>query len=212
VNAKPKEWFSKKFDEQLGFLQTSCRLYDQGAEAEALRIALSLRVLFHNTGSSTSLMTHLGLNSVMVVSTKLGAMPLGDHTAFFKIELSLNSPTPVRAIPKLGNEFIPTPLPDWWEKETVFSSAKSTYTRKHLVWAAANQDGGAHVDSNLKTFYTELAAGTLSIGIDGKNLKYSGSAPFDQTQTQYAENIHLAMIRQFGHEVLAAAKHFQWAN
>jgi hypothetical protein len=44
----------------LGFLARSCIAYDQGHLEEALRMAVSLRVMFHDTQSSTSLLRHLG--------------------------------------------------------------------------------------------------------------------------------------------------------
>jgi len=50
----------KKLEEQVQFIRRSCNAYDQGAEEEALRIATSLRVIFHQTGASTSLITNLG--------------------------------------------------------------------------------------------------------------------------------------------------------
>lgn len=51
---------TKKLEEQLQFVRRSCDAYDQGAEEESLRIATSLRVVFHQTGASTSLITHRG--------------------------------------------------------------------------------------------------------------------------------------------------------
>src|SRR5258708_20179180 len=39
--------FAKKFEEQLQFIRRSAEAFDQGSEQEALRIATSLRVIFH---------------------------------------------------------------------------------------------------------------------------------------------------------------------
>jgi hypothetical protein len=54
-----KQWFKDQLTKQLGFLRRSCESYDQGYKDEAIRIATVLRVLFHDTGRSTSLLTHL---------------------------------------------------------------------------------------------------------------------------------------------------------
>ena len=56
---------------QLGFIQTSCNSYDDGAHDEAVRIAVALRVLFHqNPPKSHSLINQLSLRaSVKILST-----------------------------------------------------------------------------------------------------------------------------------------------
>jgi len=54
---------------QLGFLKRSCEDFDAGQHDEGLRIAVSLRVLFHDTSASTSLLTHLGIRTTVKVLT-----------------------------------------------------------------------------------------------------------------------------------------------
>jgi hypothetical protein len=79
-----------------------------------------------------------------------------------------------------------------------------------LVLSAAEKDGGAHVDAELEPFYEDLASGMMSLGLDASDLTYNGPAPFDQSKAHYPANLHLAMIRQFGHEVQMAARHYDW--
>jgi hypothetical protein len=50
---------------QIGYLKRSCLLYDAGHEDEAQRIAVTLRVLLHDTGASKSLLGQLGAKSVL---------------------------------------------------------------------------------------------------------------------------------------------------
>jgi hypothetical protein len=65
-----KRDFSAQLGRQIGFLERSCLAYGSGHQEEALRIAVSLRVLFHDTQSSVSLLTHLGVKaSARVLST-----------------------------------------------------------------------------------------------------------------------------------------------
>jgi hypothetical protein len=45
--------------EQLDFLITSCDLYDRGKLSEAKRIAATIRILFHDTKHSRSLLGQL---------------------------------------------------------------------------------------------------------------------------------------------------------
>lgn len=61
---------SEQLRRQLKFIDASCRAYDAGEIEEALRIAVSLRVIFHDTTNSTSLLTHLGKKqSISLIST-----------------------------------------------------------------------------------------------------------------------------------------------
>jgi hypothetical protein len=58
----------KQLQQQLGFIERSAILFDEGRREEALRIATALRVIFHHTSHSTSLLRHLKAKKVMVRS------------------------------------------------------------------------------------------------------------------------------------------------
>lgn len=47
------------------FLRRSCGSYDDGFEGEACRLAVTLRVLLHNTRQSTALLTQAGMLTEM---------------------------------------------------------------------------------------------------------------------------------------------------
>ena len=65
-------------------------------------------------------------------------------------------------------------------------------SRKDIILAAANQDGGAHVDASPNQITQELIRGVGRFGISvGKKLK----------KTEL-ENHHFPLIRQFSYEVL----------
>lgn len=200
--------FVRNFKEQLEFIAASCSNYDLGRESEAKRVAHALRIVFHQSPKSTSLARHLNMEAFEVLSSPPRAF--AEYTAFVKLEVNLASQTPVRAIPMLGDSFQPLPLFSWWNAETVFSDGTRKYTRRQLVLAASNKDGGSHVDTNLEPFYAELASGVRIMGLDGRDLQYAGDAPFNRREIQNPQNVHLAMIRQFGHEVLVTAKHYDW--
>jgi hypothetical protein len=59
--------FREKLREQLSSIANSCAAYDAGHRSEAVRIGTSLRVLLHDTGKSTSLLTHLGAKQVPIL-------------------------------------------------------------------------------------------------------------------------------------------------
>ncbi len=55
---------------QIGFMQRSADMYDNGYDDESIRIATAIRVLVHDTRSSTSLFTMLGVKaSLTLLST-----------------------------------------------------------------------------------------------------------------------------------------------
>jgi hypothetical protein len=201
-----KSRLSHKLREQLEFLARSCDAFDKGLEDEALRIATSLRVIFHQTTQSTSLLAHVGLADSQMLSSSRG---LGDYTDFVRYRLSLDSPTPVWALPMLGTAFYKVSVNRWWKHEPVFVHEGEPHPRRLIILSAANKDGGAHVDKDLEDYYEALCGGKFALGITG-NFKFVGPEPYPQGVTQYAPNAHLALLRQFGHETLASAKQFRW--
>jgi hypothetical protein len=199
-----------RYEERLGshirFLRTSSATFDSGHEDEALRLATSMRVIFHDTQQSTSLLSLLNLKGTKMLSSSRGH---GDWQDYLAHELNLESSRPVVMKPLLGNAFAEIPLADWWEGESIFVHHGKPYTREKIVLSLANKDGGAHVDPKLEAYYRVLCAGEYALGITG-NLTYAGPPPFPQGVTIYPDNAHLALARQFAHETLASQRHFGW--
>jgi len=48
-------------------------------------------------------------------------------------------------------------FPDWWNKIVIIDSLKTKFSRRDLVLALANKDGGAHVDPALDESYNNLS-------------------------------------------------------
>lgn len=207
--------FEEKLREQLGFVQRSCAHFDEGHEEEAVRLATTLRVLFHDAqrrdgrASSTSLLTHLSMDDTTMLTTP--RTNFADWRDFLSVRIDLSSKYPTTLIPRLEDQFQPIPFLEWWSGQAVMEVDGQAITRKKLILAAANQDGGAHIDATLQRFYQELAAGQYSLGITG-NLTCNGVPPFEQGATLYPPNGHLALLRQFAHEALATANHLSWAK
>jgi hypothetical protein len=206
ITAHKRARLLKKLQEQLRFVENSCRAFDVGAEEEAIRIATSLRVIFHNTQMSTSIFAYLNMNSGKVLSSSRGH---GDFKDYLQYKIHYISTEPMKCIPMLGTHFRELPFQDWWENEPVFIHGGKQYFRKTIVLSAANKDGGAHVDDELETYYEVLSAGEYALGITA-DFQFQGPAPFEQGVTHYAKNAHLALLRQFAHETLFSAKHFSW--
>lgn len=206
--------FRTELLKQLGFLERTARLFDDGHEDEGVRLAAVMRVLFHDTfhpktgkPNSISLLTHLAMREgCTMLATP--ATDLADWRDFLAVKIDLNSPTPSSLIPRLDLKLVEVPFSTWWDADSV--KAKASVSRRRLVTNAANKDGGAHVDRKLERFYEELMHANWSLGITG-NLTYNGPPPFEQGVTQYPKNAHLALLRQFTYEVLATAAHFGWS-
>src|SRR5665213_2469278 len=109
--------FIEKFEEQLRFLARSSILFDQGHEDEAIRLATSLRVIFNDTKSSISLLTHLGFKHENMLSSSRGHGDLKDYLAHV---INLSSPQPVTMKPLLGDVFVQLSMENWWNNEPVF--------------------------------------------------------------------------------------------
>ena len=196
----------QKLGEQLRFISRSSEAFDKGAEEEAIRIAVSLRVIFHDTRNCVSILKHLELKDQKVLSSASGH---GNWQDYLGHKLDLKSPTPMTMVPLLKAKFSEVSLGDWWENESVFRHNGEKFSRRKIILSVAEKDGGAHVDRRLEAYYEILCAGEYALRIIG-NLEYPGKPPFPQGVTQYATNAHLALIRQFAHETLASAKYFKW--
>jgi len=111
-----KDRLRYKLREQIRFIERSCKTFDQGEEDEAIRLATTLRILFHDTSKSTSLLKLLSLKNNGILSSNRGH---GDWQDYLKIELDFESSEPVKMRPILGTKFHKTSIANWWQKESV---------------------------------------------------------------------------------------------
>ena len=65
--------FKAQLRRQLQFLKASSAAFDAGFHDEAVRIATVVRLLVHQTKSSTSLLKHLNATTINLLSTREGA-------------------------------------------------------------------------------------------------------------------------------------------
>lgn len=186
--------FKAHLAKQIGFLERSCASFDAGFHDEAIRIATIIRVLIHQTKSSTSLLKHLNATNIKLLSTCKEA---GPRTLILMgmgiVGISSNGTTTYK--PNLGDIPFTTSMPvnQWWDA-VVFVSGPTRLSRRKIALAAANQDGGAHVDHALDTTYEKLTtpgfAGTV----------FHGSR--DALKVDALEGSHLVSLRQMGYELL----------
>jgi hypothetical protein len=192
--------FKKRLDDHLNFMKASMIAYDDGFEEEALRLSNSLRIILHDTSTSTSILKHLGIkNSFFFISTSECYVPCNVMPYMGLIGMSVKSNsengTSGAYIPScnLGSE-IPNKwlsFNDWWN-EIVIDDKQNIFTRKDIVINVCNTDGGAHVDSKLNEEYSKLIEdNSLGWEIGDENIR----KPLDK-------NPAFASIRQIAEEFI----------
>jgi hypothetical protein len=194
--------FQSQLRRQLEFIKNSCDLYDDGRHDEAIRIATSLRVLFHDTRSSTSLLRHLSKQCITLLSCSHNVPPSKTSpTAVVKWQGTAGLDD-LHAVPCL--ETAPSKrllqANEWWT-ETVLYSGSLKMSRGDLILDAANKDGGAHVDSELAPRYNEVIRG-FGVGITFRFDDEPTNDPIREPLFSPLRGLHFASLRHFGYEVL----------
>jgi hypothetical protein len=186
--AQKHEALRRHFAEQLGFIRTSMKAYDDGQQVEAKRIAVILRTLLHDTatspvptpttpkrGSSHALLVQLGWRDQWQWADTAGALnergllsisnlaPLHLGSDFAKLgqfnqrphAMLENMRTAGIILPREPGYFIS--FEEWWTMPVIRDKDLERFSRKDLVLAVANTDGGAHVDPGLNDAYYRLS-------------------------------------------------------
>ena len=178
-------------DDHLAFLRSSADAFDSGFGGEVKRLAVSLRVLLHDTKASHSLLGQLSRLGDKLISTTIPVQPgnVATHDGLIMTAMSRKGSTyfaPLdRAVLTRWLSF-----DQWWNEIVFVDDQKATLTRRELVLAVANQDGGAHVDPELSDRYARLSR--------HNSLGWVSTNP----NVPPTPNPERAAIRQIAHEVL----------
>jgi hypothetical protein len=165
---RPPEELCEQLREQYGFLRRSADAYDSGFEGEAARLAVTLRVLLHDGGSSRSLLGQLQVKDTLrFEDTALHPSPTLVQKAGL-VMIQFTTRTEVRHVAPLGDLpplriHPPLPFEPWWTGRVIEGSQGRIYSRRDLVLTMANQDGGAHVDPDLDADYAALRRDSLGV-------------------------------------------------
>lgn len=199
----------EKYDEFLELLSVLCNSYDSlDKEVLALPISTAIRILVHDTEKSTSLLKHLRKKDVNFFSTNHITKNEAIHLGLVRrVNVGVNNGVggEARYWPLCNEKYFPMPssktsIPflEWWEIEVIFSSPSSSLTRKELVLAVANKDGGAHFDSKVQKKYDDFrhswSGGSTLVGIKSGIKRGYDNIPI------------YPAIRQIGHELLCTLK------
>jgi hypothetical protein len=200
MSAKRKrttEELERLLGEQLSFLEGSAAAFDAGFEGEAKRLAVAIRVLLHNTPQSHALLVQLGGVPSTFVDTAADDAP-GNLVAFGGLVSVHVNPGPARYLAMLDDapQRKSVPFDKWWNDSVFRDGQGESLSRRNLVLAAANQDGGAHVDPSLNETYAQLSLdnsmGLMTVGPDGDQVPMPGPEG--------------AALRQIAHELLCTLR------
>jgi hypothetical protein len=149
-----------KLREQMGFLRTSlCEFYG-GNFSESVRIATTIRVLVHETGSSTPLLVHAMPNGLELPILDQ-ARGEGEYEEILGFAVGVRmGPSLAPAVDLGSSNYSLSSVGSWWNR-TVFTfpsrfGTQLRYRRKQVVLNLANKESGAHVDENEDPDYRRL--------------------------------------------------------
>lgn len=163
---RTKDELFSELQTQIRFLQNECEQYDSGYLEYSKRIALTLRILLHNTRCSNSLLHQIESTFVyncpdfIDISTTHGSLSGEGNTDFvrssmcaYELNHDIDSPpvlTPKPIIFRANERYPRRAFKTWWEDLHITLINKNLFlSRKDVVTLVADQDGGAHVDSEV---------------------------------------------------------------
>ena len=191
--------------EQITFMLKSTESYDNGFEGEARRLAVSIRILVHDTSQSKSLLGQLGKKNIVFLDTANRFDPnnlLASNCLTMMRYRFENGKSEGRYVAPLDNlpptrVNIKIPFEIWWSRNIIYKDInKNVFTRKDLVLNVANTDGGAHVDPKLDEAYAQFSRFNT---LGWKVFKNGIAENFENTPV-------LPSIRQIAYELLRTLK------
>ena len=190
----------KHLKEQCEFLARSAKAFDEGSTSEGKRLAISIRVLVHDTTSSVSLVKQVGRKETMgFYDTSIDYNPRNLAPVSGLVMMGLGpkgggwiAPLDKLSAPRLRPKVL---FDQWWNKIVFPIDRETLLTRKDLVLAVAHKDGGAHVDPHLDKRYAEISR------YDSMGWKF-----YVNGVEQDFRNPILVSLRQIAHEMMKSLK------
>lgn len=145
---------------QIRFIGKSSREYDLGDADEAANIANHICMIVHDTGMSKSILNQLDKKDIPFYDSAFARHrnDVGSYQGLVVMEMSSN--------PRWG--WVPLvfsgdgpdkswkPFDEWWNAVILDDRHGVEFSRRDIVLAVRNQDGGAHVDPELDEPYVKM--------------------------------------------------------
>ena len=144
----------------MSFLHASLSAFYTGNFAEAVRIAVILRVLVHESRTSKPLLVQAMTNGLeLPILGNIADRPTENQIASFALGVRMG-PSIAPAIDLVSANYELNTVGVWWN-QTVFTfrsrfAGQLVYRRKRIVLILANTEGGAHVDEHQNPDYARL--------------------------------------------------------
>ncbi|WP_277962674.1 SEC-C domain-containing protein [Pseudomonas sp. RIT-To-2] len=205
-HTQSKHELRRHLDDQLYFIDASCKAYDQGYTGEAKRIATAIRTLVKDARQSVSLLKQLGMKDTFYDSS-LPPLP-GFSNGYNGLVGKRIASDGVTYVPLLDSELhsepVFVPFEQWWSAPVIQDWQRDrTMSRRDLVLSMTEQDGGAHVDPHLDGLYADLSR---------RNMLGDMSSS-DFVTLQPLQGAERAAVRQIGHEILRTLqKNYRQSN
>lgn len=231
---RPDGDLEKQFERILKFMHRSCDLFDAGDEDEAIRLALEMRKLLYDRGSSKSLLGQLGIKDKMMfvdsalypsrwrevidkmakeqgrVAMKSTVLSLSDvrpnSNGVGEFRAPLSEPYFYPGDPFSASCVVAQPFEGWWTTGVVEASSGRSFSRANLVMIIADQENGAHVDPELDGDFQDLCVDTLGIGA----LWNTGDPSEDLINVpDVTKSLPYSAVRQIAWEVMTSIERWQ---
>jgi hypothetical protein len=193
--------FKEHLHDSIGFLNLSCESFDSGFLGEAKRLATTIRVLLHDTQKSQSLLGLLGVKDIIKYTTTAiidNQMNSAGHVGLVGFRLGSGGPAywaPLDKGPPSRYNRPTCTFEAWWTEQVINDRSGGVFTRRDLILALVNKEGGAHVDPQLDEPYAALKSGK-SLGFQVSN----------GITSHPISDVQLHSVRQIAYELLHTFK------
>lgn len=206
----PKEAYDQ-LEECIESLIIDAREYDNGNFKMIKRASTTIRILFHDTNMSKSLINQIdkkkNINMKSLIQYPIKEVLFyGNHITnarFEKPELISSGYYDTFLFRPVNKITYKLSFEDWWNG-TIFLMNDYNLTRKKLITIVANQDGGAHFDPKIDNNYNHLINGNTGFSLqpgDFNHLFLGGSSKFNSQPVKF-KDLHLALLREVVHETI----------
>jgi len=180
--------------EQLKLLQINCNLYDAGNEIVGKSISTILRILFHESRSSKSLLVQLGIRDISWLNTSHGLHLDNQISECSLLTLQMKAGSGGKYLPKClcpekTSEYNYKIFPSWYNMPVILDEKHQVFTRREIILYVADTDGGAHIDGELDEKYREIIKPNYLGWKYGEGMEFQGK-------------VELICMRQIAYEVL----------
>jgi hypothetical protein len=200
-----------RLDDHVRRMKSAGVQFDQGELVTAREMAVHVRALIHHTVTSHALINELGLQSKLtwvdtagvahprnlapVACLTLMKIGTGPHShGTYVPKKDLYPPVPIRT--RDGGRIdrgSRIPFDHWWTNAVMRDPNGVDYSRKQLVLALANDEGGAHDDPDMMAAFDAVA--------ESNWLGWVVSDRTDSVAGAFESNPLMASMRQIAYEV-----------